>query len=163
MDTTHRHAGGGGGEQDNSRGRLAWKHYVGQTRHQTDQKLLWNGPADVMVTHDCPSGVTHSFPPPPIFWDSRDLARGDRHRERLQVVVDQVQPRYLMHGHLHSAYQRLVDFGYGPCEVTSLDCDEGAGPNYAVLDVVNMKWSARRDTGQRALYLCRSSLAEPME
>jgi hypothetical protein len=99
-----------------------------------------DGPAHVMIAHDCPSGVTHSFPPPPSFWDPRDLARNDRHRERLQGVVDQVRPGWLMHGHLHRAYQRVTDLGYGPAEVTGLDCDGGRGPNWAVLDVRHMRW-----------------------
>jgi hypothetical protein len=99
------------------------------------------GHADVMVTHDCPSGVRHSFPPPPSFWDARDMARNDAHRERLQRVVDAVQPAHLMHGHLHRSYQRTCDFGYGPVEVTGLDCDEGDGANWAVLDVRTMTWA----------------------
>jgi UDP-2,3-diacylglucosamine pyrophosphatase LpxH len=97
-----------------------------------------DGPADVMVTHDCPSGVVHSFSPP-SFWDPRDIARGDRHRERLQGVVDEVRPRWLLHGHLHRAYQRHTDFGYGPIGITGLDCD-GADLNWTVLDVRQMTW-----------------------
>jgi hypothetical protein len=109
-------------------------------------KVIAGGGADVMVTHDCPSGVRHTFPSPPSFWDARDLARSDAHRERLQRVTDAVQPSHLMHGHLHRSYQRMCDFGYGPAEVTGLDCDEGDGANWAVLDVRTMTWSA--DTPQ---------------
>lgn len=101
------------------------------------------GPADVMVTHDCPAGVAHSFPSPPSFLDEADFARSDAHRERLQGVVDAVQPRWLMHGHLHRAYQRECDFGYGPVEVTGLDCDgtdNARSPNYLVLNVHTMTW-----------------------
>jgi hypothetical protein len=101
-----------------------------------------DGHADVMVTHDCPAGVRHTFPPPPPFWDVRDLARSDAHQERLQRVVDAAQPSHLMHGHLHRSYQRVCDFGYGPVEVTGLDCDEGDGANWAVLDVKSMTWEA---------------------
>ena len=103
-------------------------------------RVIVDGGADVMVTHDCPSGVRHTFPPPPSFWDARDLARNDAHRERLQRIVDAVQPSHLMHGHLHRSYQRTCDFGYGPVEVTGLDCDEGGGANWAVLDVRTMTW-----------------------
>ena len=105
-------------------------------------KVIVDGGADVMVTHDCPSGVRHTFPPPPSFWDARDLARNDAHRELLQRVVDAVQPSHLMHGHLHRSYQRTSDFGYGPVEVTGLDCDEGDGANWAVLDVKTMEWDS---------------------
>lgn len=106
------------------------------------EAVIGDGHADVMITHDCPSGVRHSFPPPPRFWDARDLARGDAHRELLQRVVSQARPRWLMHGHLHRAYQRVCDLGYGPVEVTGLDSGEGDGPNYAVLDVQSMEWQA---------------------
>lgn len=107
--------------------------------------VIADGPADVMLTHDCPSGVVHTFPPPLRDWDLRDLARSDAHRERLQGVVDAVRPRWLMHGHLHRAYQRVCDFGYGPVEVTGLDCDGGKGPNYAILDVRSMQWLEAED------------------
>jgi len=109
---------------------------------EQEREAIEGGHADVMVTHDCPAKVTHTFPPPPSFWDVRDLARADAHRERLQRVVDAVQPAHLMHGHLHRSYQRTCDFGYGPVEVTGLDCDEGDGANWAVLDVKTMEWEA---------------------
>jgi hypothetical protein len=102
--------------------------------------ILEDGPAHVMITHDVPSGVVHTFPAPPRFWDLKDLARNDAHRERLQRVVSEVRPGWLLHGHLHVAYQRVCDLGYGPVEVTGLDRDEGDGPNYAVLDVRLMRW-----------------------
>lgn len=108
--------------------------------------ILDDGPADVMVTHDCPQGVTHSFPPPPSFWALRDIARSDAHRELLQRVTSAVQPGHLMHGHLHRAYQRTCDFGYGPVGVTGLDSD-GTDGNWAVLDVKQMTWA--RDTERK--------------
>jgi hypothetical protein len=108
-------------------------------------RVIEDGPADVMITHDCPSGVRHSFPPPPRFWDARDLARNDAHRDLLQRVVSQVRPRWYAHGHLHRAYHQACDLGYGPVEVTGLDCDEGDGPNYAVLDVKTMEWQAGQE------------------
>jgi hypothetical protein len=97
------------------------------------------GHADVLVSHDCPAGVVHTFPPPPPFWDLRDLARSDAHRERLQRAGDAVRPSYWIHGHLHIGYQRVCDLGWGPVQVTGLDRDE-AEQNYAVLDVRTMQW-----------------------
>lgn len=102
--------------------------------------VIAGGRADVMVTHDCPAGVRHSFPPPPSWWALADLARNDAHRERLQQITDAVRPSHLMHGHLHRAYSRICDFGYGPVSVTGLDRDGEPG-NYAVLDVRTMDWS----------------------
>jgi hypothetical protein len=101
------------------------------------------GRADVMVCHDCPAAITHAFPAPPPDWNPADLARNDRHRQRLQRIVDAVQPSHLMHGHLHRAYQRTCDFGYGPVQVTGLGTD-GSMRNFAVLDVRTMAWTLRR-------------------
>lgn len=108
---------------------------------EQEAAIIAAGPADILVCHDCPAGVRHSFPPPPAWWDLRDLARSDAHQERLQRIVDAVQPRWVIHGHLHRHYARTVDFGYGPVHVTGLNCDGEPG-NYAVLNVKTMTWEA---------------------
>jgi Calcineurin-like phosphoesterase len=105
--------------------------------------VIAGGHADVMVCHDCPSAVTHTFPSPPSWWALVDLARNDAHRERLQRIVDAVRPAHLMHGHLHRAYQRTCDFGYGPVHITGLAAD-GSLRNFAVLDVESLTWKLRR-------------------
>lgn len=56
--------------------------------------------------------------------------------------MDAVQPSRIMHGHLHRAYQRSCDFGYGPVQVTGLDAD-GRLRNFAVLDIADMRWELR--------------------
>jgi len=98
------------------------------------------GPADVMVTHECPAGIEHTFPLPPPWWSQADLRRSDAHRSLLREVVLAVRPRWLMHGHLHLSYQRQVDLGGGPIEVTGLDCDGTDRGNWAILDVTSMRW-----------------------
>jgi hypothetical protein len=106
---------------------------------QQASNVIAGGPAEVMVTHECPAGVVHTFDPPPVWWDDADLARNDVHRERMQRVVDAVEPKFFMHGHLHRCYERNVQFGYGRCRVNGLDMDGTAG-NFAVLDVEAMTW-----------------------
>jgi len=101
------------------------------------------GHADVMVCHDCPSGVAHTFGRPPAWWDPADLARNQSHRQRLQRIADAVRPAHLMHGHLHRAYQRRCDLGYGQVQVTGLAAD-GTLRNFAVLDVESMTWAPGR-------------------
>ena len=110
---------------------------------EQEAAIIGGGAADVMVYHDCPAGVPHSFPPPPPEWSPADLARNDAHRARLQRIVDAVRPAHLMHGHLHRAYRRTCDFGYGPVQVTGLATD-GSMRNFAVLDVTSMEWAPRR-------------------
>ena len=104
--------------------------------------VIAGGHAEVLISHDCPSGVAHAFGRVPSSWDPGDLARNDAHRRRLQRVVDAVQPAYLMHGHLHRAYQRVTDFGYGPVQVTGLDADDRLR-NFAVLNVETVMWKLR--------------------
>jgi hypothetical protein len=99
------------------------------------------GPADVMVTHECPAGVEHHFPPPPSWWAREDLRRSDAHRELMRQVAVRVRPRWLMHGHLHIGYQREVDLGYGPVQITGMDCDSAEHSNWALLDVAEMRWT----------------------
>jgi hypothetical protein len=96
-----------------------------------------------MVSHDCPSSVAHTFPRPPPEWAPADLARNEAHRERLQRIVAAVRPSHLIHGHLHRAYQRTCDFGYGPVQVTGLAAD-GSLRNFAVLDVASLSYKLRR-------------------
>lgn len=107
-------------------------------------KVLLGGKADVMLTHDCPSGVHHTFDPSPPWWDDRDLARSDRHRELLQGICELVQPSLLLHGHLHRAYSRKEDFGWGQAEVAGLDMD-GTKGNWIIMDTQNLAWATPED------------------
>lgn len=97
------------------------------------------GPVSVMLTHDCPAGVTHAFGPQPERWLT-DIVRTERHREKLQSVVDRVRPVYLMHGHLHRSYERWVEVPWGKMRVTGFDCDASWSGNWAALDVRSMEW-----------------------
>ena len=105
--------------------------------------IIASGHADVLMCHDCPSGVEHRFPRPLAGWAPEDQSRAQAHRERLQRITDAVTPTHLMHGHLHRAYQRSCDFGYGAVQVTGLATD-GVLRNFAVLDTELMTWSLRR-------------------
>lgn len=117
---------------------ISWWPEEEITNRQAD-RVIADGPADVMLTHDCPAGPVFSYPPPPPQWDVRDLARSEIHRERLRHVVDAVKPGHLIHGHMHIPVQRLYDFGYGDVQVTGLDKD-GEPWNYAVLNLETMEW-----------------------
>ncbi len=110
---------------------------------EQEHGVIGAGVADVMVCHDCPSAVSHSFPRPPAEWSEADLRRNDSHRDRLQRIANAVRPRYVMHGHLHRAYQRDCNFGFGPVQVTGLAAD-GVLANFAVLDVASMTWRLQR-------------------
>jgi hypothetical protein len=118
-----------------------WPHE--EISEEQEAAIIGGGTADVMVCHDCPAAVAHAFPRPPSQWSPADLTRNGAHRRRLQRIADAVRPGYLMHGHLHRAYQRTCDFGYGPVQVTGLGAD-GKMANFATLDVTAMQWALRR-------------------
>src|SRR6266566_1894261 len=134
----------GGGVSLDRAGRTEGRDWWPQEEITGEQEaaVIAGGAADVMVCHDCPSGVVHDFPRPPAWWAPEDLARDAAHRQRLQRIVGKVRPSHLMHGHLHRAYQRTCDFGYGPVQVTGL-CADGRLRNFAVLDVQSMTWRLR--------------------
>jgi len=104
------------------------------------QHAIDGGPADVLVSHDCPAGVhipdldrtAHLFPP-------LEIMRADEHRRILRRVTDAVQPSTIWHGHYHRAYETIADLGYGPVQVTGLDCDETSlACNVRVVDMTDL-------------------------
>lgn len=101
------------------------------------------GRADVLISHDCPAGVVHSFPRRADWWAHADLERARKHAELLQRVVVGVRAGHIFHGHLHRGYSRRCDFGYGDVQVTGLD-REGEEYNLALVDVHTMRVQAVR-------------------
>lgn len=83
-------------------------------------RTAMEGHADVMITHDCPTGADipgiagnpHGFPP-------YQIREADRHRDLLRAVVDEVKPSWLFHGHYHVRYNDALD----NMNVVGLDCD----------------------------------------
>ena len=115
-----------------------------QITDEQEAAIVAGGPADVIVSHDCPAGVAHGYPRPQPGWDLADLARAAVHGERLQRIGGKIRPRHWMHGHLHMGYQRDTDIGWGPVQVTGLnrdgDEDKNSPYNTAVLDIRDMTW-----------------------
>jgi calcineurin-like phosphoesterase family protein len=133
-------AAGGGVSLDNTRrveGRNWWPEE--EISNRQFDAIITPGHADVLVTHDCPSGVVHHFPDRPDWWDWKDIHRQELHARRLQSIVEITRPSWLMHGHLHMGYQRICDFGYGDVQVTGLD-EGGTRYNYLALDTQAMEW-----------------------
>ena len=96
------------------------------------------GPADVMITHECPRRVTLHMPlgPPYPGWDL-DVSRA--HQELLDRIIDHVEPSWLFHGHMHLAHQGTFTYPHGKVQVRGLDCD-GRKENWAILDTKLMAW-----------------------
>lgn len=101
------------------------------------------GGADVMLTHDCPSGV----PIPGLdsgasWWPVHEIAAADTHRRQLRTVVDAVRPTTLWHGHYHRFYSEQVNFGW-PMTVIGLGANGDAmTDNIHVIDLAALRPAA---------------------
>jgi Icc-related predicted phosphoesterase len=79
------------------------------------------GPADVMFTHDCPSGVeikglrSGQFPPD-------EIRASESNRELLRAVMDEVNPGFVYCGHYHVRQSASIRNGMTRVEI--LDRDE---------------------------------------
>lgn len=88
------------------------------------ETAIAGGPADVLLSHDCPSGVEiPGIVENSRMWNPVELHTSKLHQVQLRRIVDVVQPKLMWHGHFHTRYQTSVDLGYGPVTVTGLDCD----------------------------------------
>lgn len=112
------------------------------------------GPADVLMSHDCPARIVHSFAERPDWFAPADVARAEAHAELLQCVVNGTRPAHIMHGHLHMGYQRYWESPWGTVDVTGLDrnkypddLDLRPRYNWGVLDVEKMTWDITPSTG----------------
>lgn len=96
------------------------------------------GPADVMITHECPRRVARRLPlgTPMAGWD---LEVSRSHQELLDRVICYVEPSYLFHGHMHIAHQGTFSYPYGRLQVRGLNCD-GRTENWAIFDTKLMAW-----------------------
>jgi hypothetical protein len=92
------------------------------------------GPVDVLVSHDCPSGVDlPGLAETAHFWPPTALGAAAAHRARIRTVVDAVRPGQIWQGHYHRRYDVGADLGYGPVHVHGLHCDGGSLADNVVL------------------------------
>lgn len=98
------------------------------------EEVLAGGPADVMLTHDCPSGVDIPGLMPEGFWDADQMRNANAHRQILRAVVDDVAPTTLYHGHFHVRYQAIAEFERSRCLIEGLG-DDGCGLSESLIMV----------------------------
>jgi predicted phosphodiesterase len=113
----------------------------------TDEQVaaaIDGGPADVLVSHDCPAGVViPDLADTAEIWPPLDLLRAENHRRQLTRVAEAVRPRWFWHGHYHRRYDLSTDLGYGPVSVRGLDCDATSlAGNVVVVDLEDLRVSA---------------------
>jgi hypothetical protein len=92
-------------------------------------RAVEGGRADYMLTHDTPAGYDVPGIPPPGTFPIRAIVEAEEHRDLLQVVVDDIRPTWLYHGHFHSRYShQLPGFsGEDYCFIEGLDKDGSPG------------------------------------
>lgn len=107
------------------------------------------GPTDVLISHDCPSGVIVpgiDDNPVPSGWPPEELRAAREHRIFLRQIVDATQPKHIWHGHYHICYTTAADLGYGPVQVTGLSFDDlDLDDNVQVVNLDDLKfqeWSS---------------------
>lgn len=98
------------------------------------------GKCDVMITHDCPAMVYLDLPVG--MFPHKETQEADAHRRLLQGIVDEVQPEYLMHGHMHRQFTKFIPTGWAKVRVDGLDMDGKFG-NWFVLNTRTMEWEPK--------------------
>jgi hypothetical protein len=105
---------------------------------EDDVAACGTDPVDILFAHDCPYGVTiPGLTKTAHLWPPVEIIRSDDNRRRLRRIVDNVQPRWIWHGHYHIRYRRKVDLGYGPVHVTGLDREGDLRRNIAFVEVAD--------------------------
>lgn len=104
------------------------------------EKVAEGGEVDVMLTHDCPAGVSiPGIEGNPFGFHPMELAMSDEHRQVLRTAVDTVRPKLLVHGHYHQKYREVLRADY-PCQILGLDCDGVAiHENFVTMELSELK------------------------
>ena len=107
--------------------------------------------AEIMLTHECPSGV-------PVFLGNEDVGPGMRKmygpyaseyaaqsRHAMREIVDAVKPRLLLHGHYHfyaDHITELRDSEGSPYRLSSVGLAETVRTNSAIdMDLRTLRWT----------------------
>jgi hypothetical protein len=103
------------------------------------QNVLDGGTADVLVSHDCPTGVLIPgihHRQPSKYWRLDALEKAWDHRDVLASVTSGLQVTHVFHGHFHVGYTTLarIDGMNHPVRSTGL-CDEGGDPRWRAVTV----------------------------
>jgi hypothetical protein len=104
------------------------------------------GHADLLITHDAPSGWDIPGLPPdsqrPNSW-ILEMASCDEHRERMREVLELATPSWLVHGHYHAAYEKTHEETWGGLKTYGLDRNRHNGWGVIVCEVdgeLSFRW-----------------------
>lgn len=129
---------GGAASADRAmRTRLSWWPEEELTDEEAD-RIISEGPADVLLTHDVGSAVPIDLGTWPASWGEEARLACLAHRERVQWLADGVKPSHWWHGHHHQCKRHDVEMNHGLVRVTGLSLD-GTSGNWAIVDAKTMK------------------------
>lgn len=108
------------------------RHRIPNVSWWSEEEINWDeadhvieaGEADIMFTHDCPTGVEiPDLRRNPMNLPPDVLNQANNHRNLLRQIVDAVKPKRLYHGHYHVRYDGMLWGNDYTTEVHGLDCD----------------------------------------
>jgi hypothetical protein len=107
-------------------------------------RLADGGPADVMLAHDAPVGISalENSHRTGSKWSMEGLAYADESRRMMSVAVDIVRPMMFIHGHYHTDYRETIIRGDGAVtfDVNCIGMNmNGKKNNLAILNVSLLK------------------------
>jgi Icc-related predicted phosphoesterase len=105
----------------NSKRHILWWPQEQITEIQASE-VAAGGECDVMLTHDCPADVIHDWMMVPNS-NYKMINESHTHRVRLQGIIDSVRPKWVIHGHLHYPYHKLVNMKHGVVHVVGLNME----------------------------------------
>lgn len=112
---------------------VSWWPHEQVTAADVD-RLIADGPVDILVTHDAPDGGTKAVDAVlrsnPFGFSERALAYAAEGRELMNRARDGVRPKLQLHGHYHVS----DDTGPGPGRIIALDCERRVG-NLVLVDL----------------------------
>lgn len=89
-----------------------------------------SGPVDVVLSHDTIAGYVIPGLAPrsqlPRAW-LNELETCEAHRQKLLEAVTPTTPKFLLHGHYHSFYQKPVDTSWGELQIIGVSTDGTRG------------------------------------
>ena len=95
---------------------------------ETAEAIIAGGHADVVVSHDCPAGVSLGV--------LKNIPQAEEHRRRLAAVVEGVTPAVVVHGHYHMRNSETLTLKDGArVRVEGLDCENSFDRAWWVVDV----------------------------
>lgn len=115
---------------------------------QEAEAVISDGCADVMVTHDMPSGVFLPGMSDTTYFPAHKIRAAENHHTLIGMVVDEVRPELMLHGHMHDRHDTRRPLpGGGETLVTGLDCNgcRNWRDNMVLLDAMTLEPLPLRD------------------